>query len=84
LNETTKRYSRKPRRCPSCGSEPIATISYGHPDMSETLMNKIDEGRIVLGGCVIAMDGTDPKWKCTNCETELFGKLEPLNDGVFA
>lgn len=61
---------RKPKECPKCGKNTIASILYGMPAFSEELEKKIDLGTIKLGGCCISTD--DPSWFCTSCETELF------------
>lgn len=65
--------SRKPRRCPNCGHYPVASIMYGKVMYSEDLINKMEEGRIVLGGCCITCD--DPMWECTNCGLKIYKKL---------
>jgi len=51
--------TRKPRRCPACGSKRIASIMYGYPLFSEELEQKLEAGKITLGGCCISDD--DPK-----------------------
>ncbi|MDD3051326.1 MAG: hypothetical protein PHR06_09290 [Candidatus Cloacimonetes bacterium] len=56
---------RKPRKCKICGSSKVAFIFYGLPAMDDELQKKIDDGKIVLGGCVIC--GDDPKWECLGC-----------------
>lgn len=69
-----KRYESadKPEKCPKCGCERIAVILYGEPAGSEKLMDDMQAGRIVLGGCCIT--GDDPKWQCTGGETEIYKK----------
>ena len=39
-------------QCPSCGSTRIAKIVWGLPDFTEELIKKLDDGKIVLGGCM--------------------------------
>jgi len=52
-------------QCPSCNNKNIATIFWGYPsDMSE-FEKEIDEGKIVLGGCLVT--DHDPKWECNSC-----------------
>ncbi len=68
--------TRKPRRCPSCGASPMATIMYGMPAWSPELKEEIQAGKIVLGGCCITMD--DPVWQCTNCGLTVYRKRDPL------
>jgi ribosomal protein L37AE/L43A len=63
-------YSKKPRKCPNCGSKNIARIQYGMPVYSEKLEKDLAKNKIVLGGCVIS--GDDPKWQCTNCKERFF------------
>jgi hypothetical protein len=67
--------ARKPKICPKCGSIKIAKILYGMPAGYEELMKKIEEGKIVLGGCCITND--DPTWQCVECETSIY--KEALN-----
>ena len=33
--------------------------------MDDALERKLEEGRLVIGGCLIGMD--DPAWQCTTC-----------------
>jgi hypothetical protein len=78
MQEPTQRYKGKPRRCPVCKHSPVATIRYGFVDYTFELENEINAGRVALGGCVIRLDGSQPKWKCTNCDSEFFPYPEPL------
>ncbi len=55
----------KPSKCPICGYSPIAEIMYGYIKMNDYLRRELDEGSIVLGGCVITDD--DPFWACADC-----------------
>lgn len=80
MQEPTQRYKRKPRRCPNCKHSPVASILYGMPICSEKLDNDLNAGLMALGGCVIRLDGSQPKWKCINCESEFFPYPEPLPD----
>ena len=66
------RYSRKPAKCPVCGSDKIASIQYGYPAFSPELQADMAAGRVVLGGCCIT--GDDPAWKCIDCEAMMFRK----------
>lgn len=60
----------KPRgRCPSCGSREIARILYGYPAFDRDLEEALDEGNIVLGGCLIPMP-PEPNRHCRNCSSE--------------
>ena len=64
---------RKPGKCLECGSRNVVDILYGYPINSPDLMEKIKQGKIVLGGCVIT--GNDPAWKCTECGAEIFSDV---------
>ena len=52
--------------CPKCGSSKVTRILYGLPAMNKKLEEDLEEGRIVLGGCVIGEDS--PAWACVACE----------------
>ncbi|MCP8467355.1 hypothetical protein NK553_25720 [Pseudomonas sp. ZM23] len=56
-------FSEKPSSCPVCGGLRIAEIIYGYPDFTETLERDIDQGRVVLGGCI----PSESKWQCLTC-----------------
>jgi len=45
-----KHTSRKPKKCPECGSGSIAEILYGLPAYDEQMEGDLDAGKIVLGG----------------------------------
>ena len=72
----------KPKKCPKCDSNRIARIQYGLPIDSEKLWKDINEGRIVLGGCVI--HGDDPSWQCMECKVQIFRdiKANDLQSGM--
>ena len=63
---------RRPKKCPACGGEPVASILWGMPAFSEKLNQDLESGRVVLGGCCVSMD--DPEWQCTVCEVEIYKK----------
>ena len=54
-----KSVSRKPVKCPFCGSNDIKEIIYGMPRVD------FDYSRYISGGCVVMPDS--PKWHCDNC-----------------
>ncbi len=58
----------RPAECPECGSERVARILYGLPDLSEELERQLDGGEVVLGGCMVS--GDDPSWRCVECRHE--------------
>ena len=57
----------------------MASILYGLPDFSDTLVKELDAGHIALGGCIVF--GGDPKWQCKACG-HLWGGA--ASDGVLA
>lgn len=72
MTNTSTRVERaqKPRKCPECGQAPLASILYGMPAFDEELEQKMNEGRITLGGCCVSDD--DPSWECTHCGLKIF------------
>ena len=63
-------YTKKPAKCPACGSSHMADILYGLPALSEKLQADLDDGRIVLGGCCVT--DHDPSWQCAVCATKVY------------
>ena len=63
--------------CPKCGSKNVAKILYGYPAFNEKLKKQLDNGEIVLGGCVIFDE--DPKYHCNDCKEDfgIIGPYEP-------
>lgn len=65
-------------KCPRCGSTNTARILYGMPAWSEELEEKVNSGKIHIGGCkllgVETEDGTmislDSKRYCNHCKKE--------------
>jgi len=66
-------FKMKPTICPVCGSNKIARYLYGLPKFSDKLRDDINTGKVVIGGCII--EGSKPKWKCVNCQTDFFKKI---------
>jgi primosomal protein N' len=64
------RSTCKPDKCPECGSVKIADILYGLPTFSASLEKKIEDHKIVLGGCCVS--GNDPTWVCVACNTFIY------------
>ena len=52
---------------------------YGYPVFSEELQRELDEGRIVLGGCVVT--GADPAQKCRDCGLRWGGRAASRGAG---
>ncbi len=70
VEEQKFRARSKPRRCPNCKHSPLASILYGLYGHDEQLEKDIDDGRAVLGGCVIDLD--DPAWRCVQCGLDIY------------
>ena len=60
----------QPSICPDCGSKKVARILWGMPEWSPKMQNEIDQGKLILGGCVVS--DRDPKWQCVDCGTKIF------------
>ncbi|MBR7554002.1 hypothetical protein ACFFJI_02440 [Allobacillus sp. GCM10007491] len=54
------------RKCPACDSTDVIPIVYGEPDYH--LASEADEGKVILGGCVVMPNS--PEYHCRNCEKE--------------
>jgi hypothetical protein len=59
-----RRERQSARECPECGSDRVASISYGRPS-SETLQ-EFAAGLVVFGG-VLERENA-PQWLCRECE----------------
>ena len=71
------RNKRAQIKCPYCGSKDTARILYGMPDFSDELKEKMDSGKVVLGGCRIfeaEINGQRffnmPSMHCNSCRKE--------------
>jgi hypothetical protein len=62
--------TRKPTKCPGCGSSKVAVYLYGMPDFSDELQQKVEAGTVVLGGCCIT--GKDPDYHCMDCNADIY------------
>jgi predicted RNA-binding Zn-ribbon protein involved in translation (DUF1610 family) len=60
----------RPKRCPKCGSKRIARIQWGMPNFSDELKRELDQGTVVLGGCIVS--DRDPSWTCPDCGAPIF------------
>ncbi len=49
-----------------------ATIHYRMMPMTDDLQEKIDAGKVALGGCCLSFN--DPKWKCSDCGVDIYRK----------
>lgn len=73
-------------KCPRCGSKDTARILYGYPLFSDELEEKMDAGKIVLGGCrinCINVNGREVQWQptrhCNHCKKD-FGMPPVIED----
>jgi hypothetical protein len=62
-----------PAACPACRSPRVARILYGLPHFTPALERELDEGRAVLGGCVVFDES--PRWQCVACGHR-WGRIE--------
>ena len=58
------RKTRRPPKCPHCGSTEVIPILYGYP--GDEMLEQLHRGEIALGGCCITDD--QPNWRCKKCE----------------
>ena len=53
------------RTCPKCKSKNLAKFLYGLPRSIEPFEKRIEEKKIILGGC--STDWDSPNWRCNDC-----------------
>jgi rubrerythrin len=63
-------YETKPEKCPLCGSTKIAEIRYGLIRPTPEGKKEIEEGKWVMGGCL--MHPALPKWLCKTCNARMY------------
>ena len=73
----TVRNKKAQIRCPRCGSTNTARYIYGYPLFNEKLQKKLDEGKWVLGGCLINIAEVNgkqvnlmPARQCNHCHKD--------------
>lgn len=71
-------FRRKPRKCPACGSQQVASILYGMPAFGEQLQRDLEAGKIILGGCCVS--DHDPQWQCVGCGVQVYRTEEDPRD----
>jgi hypothetical protein len=64
----------KPTVCPVCGSKRIAEYLFGMPAFSKELEKEVEEGKIILGGCVTT--NNDPNYACMDCRTDFYRSFD--------
>jgi hypothetical protein len=72
----------KPQHCPRCGSQSLAEIDYGFPAGTEKLREDIEQGSVVLGGCVVTDD--DPTKSCLACGIVIWPDGRTLSEAVWS
>lgn len=73
-----KNVKNKTLVCPKCGSKNTADITYGLVDYDKDLEKDLDDGRIVLGGCIVSDD--DPEYYCNDCQNKWIGRKKHDTD----
>ena len=68
-------FIHKPRKCPVCRSAHVASFLYGLPIFNEKLEKRLNDGKVVLGGCCVS-DGS-PVWQCIDCDALFYRKHDP-------
>lgn len=54
--------------CSKCKSTNITKYLWGFPVFSNQLMSDVEEGRVILSGCII--NGGESDFYCNNCKYE--------------
>lgn len=62
--------NRKPCKCPKCGGK-VVPMAYGMP--GPELYEKAQRKEVVLGGCLVNLDG-NPQWACCECQQQFWKK----------
>lgn len=76
INELQRRLvRRRTRACPSCGSTKLARIQYGLPPPGAGHDPRLEDGSVVLGGCLVGPDS--PDLRCRACGHEYRGDGGP-------
>ncbi len=86
--EFTVRNKRARIKCPYCGSKSTGRILYGMPAMNDELNEKLESGKLVLGGCCInginidgRMISLDPARQCNDCGKDFAKPPYLVKDG---
>lgn len=51
--------------CPRCGAPEALPVVWGLP--GPELAEQERQGKLILGGCLVAGDGSDARWQCKSC-----------------
>jgi len=66
-------------KCPRCGSSDTAKYLYGMPVYDKSLIQKIEDGQIITGGCYI--ESNESRFHCNACQKD-FGFGTQMTDGA--
>ncbi len=58
--------------CPRCKATDVARIIYGKPPLTRQILEGLESGRLVSGGCLVHQGA--PAWRCNRCNRD-FGQL---------
>ena len=56
--------------CPVCASSDVAIFIYGKPPLRKGVLEGLESGKIISGGCMIRK--TTPKRHCYNCNHDFW------------
>ena len=59
------KFRKKEIPCPKCGSVHTVPILYGL--LTEEAIKEVEEGKAVMGGCMISISNDSPRRKCLDC-----------------
>lgn len=54
--------------CPHCGMKDVTKKIYGKPVLTRQIIEGLESGTIISGGCMI--HGGAPEWHCNRCNKE--------------
>ena len=63
-------------KCPYCGSERIAEYLYGLYGYDDKLMKAVEEGEVILAGCIITPN--DPDYRCRDCNKDFGANINTM------
>ena len=63
-------FETKPNKCPNCGTTTIIEIRYVLIRPTPEQKQEINDGKWVMGGCLLYQGA--PEWVCKTCNTEMY------------
>ena len=80
-------FLKQPKKCPSCQQKAGARILWGMPYMTDKVESALNNGTLVLGGCVV--DQNSEEFQCLQCghmwsryERLIIGEINDVFDVV--